>query len=48
MKHWPNLLILSAFALLTVAAWALANQPQSEPAWPSRVQGFSFQPFQKD
>jgi exo-beta-1,3-glucanase (GH17 family)/cellulose synthase/poly-beta-1,6-N-acetylglucosamine synthase-like glycosyltransferase len=48
MKHWPNLLILAAFTVLTVAAWALANQPQPEPAWPARVQGFSFQPFQKD
>jgi exo-beta-1,3-glucanase (GH17 family)/cellulose synthase/poly-beta-1,6-N-acetylglucosamine synthase-like glycosyltransferase len=48
MKHWSSLLILAAFAALTVAAWAFANQPTPEPPWPSRIQGFSFQPFQKD
>ena len=48
MKHWSSLLILAAFAALTVAAWAFANQPTPEPPWPSRIQGFSFQPYQKD
>ncbi|MCK7502105.1 MAG: hypothetical protein MZW92_78440 [Comamonadaceae bacterium] len=47
MKHWSSLLILAAFAALTVAAWAFANQPTPEPPWPSRIQGFSFQPYQK-
>jgi exo-beta-1,3-glucanase (GH17 family)/cellulose synthase/poly-beta-1,6-N-acetylglucosamine synthase-like glycosyltransferase len=48
MKYWSSLLILAAFAALTVAAWAFANQPTAEPAWPAKIQGFSFQPFQKD
>jgi exo-beta-1,3-glucanase (GH17 family)/cellulose synthase/poly-beta-1,6-N-acetylglucosamine synthase-like glycosyltransferase len=48
MKHWSSLLILAAFAALTVAAWAFANQPTPEPPWPSSIQGFSFQPYQKD
>jgi exo-beta-1,3-glucanase (GH17 family)/cellulose synthase/poly-beta-1,6-N-acetylglucosamine synthase-like glycosyltransferase len=47
MKYWSSLLILAAFAALTVAAWAFANRPAPEPAWPSQIQGFSFQPFQK-
>ena len=48
MKHWSSLLILAAFAALTVSAWAFANRPTSEPAWPAQIDGFSFQPFQKD
>ena len=47
-KKGSGLLIVAAFAALTVAAWGLANQPTSEPAWPRRIQGFAFQPFQKD
>jgi exo-beta-1,3-glucanase (GH17 family)/cellulose synthase/poly-beta-1,6-N-acetylglucosamine synthase-like glycosyltransferase len=47
MKHWSNLLILLGFATLTFAAWAFANQPSHEPAWPASIQGFSFQPYQK-
>ena len=27
-------------------AWALYNIPESEPAWPERIQGFAFSPFQ--
>ncbi len=26
--------------------WALINRPEQEPPWPSRIQGFSFSPFQ--
>ena len=48
MKHWSSLLILAAFAALTVSAWAFANRPTQEPAWPVEIDGFSFQPFQKD
>jgi exo-beta-1,3-glucanase (GH17 family)/cellulose synthase/poly-beta-1,6-N-acetylglucosamine synthase-like glycosyltransferase len=48
MKHWSSLLILAAFAALTVSAWAFANRPTPEPAWPAQIDGFSFQPFQKD
>ena len=47
MRKTPSLLIAATFAVLTVAVWGLANRPTPEPAWPSRVQGFSFQPFQK-
>jgi exo-beta-1,3-glucanase (GH17 family)/cellulose synthase/poly-beta-1,6-N-acetylglucosamine synthase-like glycosyltransferase len=47
MKHWSSLLILAAFAALTVAAWAFANRPEPEPAWPAQINGFAFQPFQK-
>ena len=48
MKHWFSLRIPAAFAALTVAARAFANQPMPEPPWPTPIQGFSFQPFQKD
>jgi exo-beta-1,3-glucanase (GH17 family)/cellulose synthase/poly-beta-1,6-N-acetylglucosamine synthase-like glycosyltransferase len=48
MKYWSSLLILAAFAALTVSAWAFANRPTPEPAWPTQIDGFSFQPFQKD
>jgi len=47
-KKGSGLVIVAAFATLTVAAWGLANQPTPEPAWPTRIQGFAFQPFQKD
>jgi exo-beta-1,3-glucanase (GH17 family)/cellulose synthase/poly-beta-1,6-N-acetylglucosamine synthase-like glycosyltransferase len=43
-----GLLIVAGFALLTVAIWGYANRPTAEPAWPSRIQGFAFQPYQKD
>ena len=43
-----GLLIVAGFALLTVAIWGYANRPTTEPAWPSRIQGFAFQPYQKD
>jgi exo-beta-1,3-glucanase (GH17 family)/cellulose synthase/poly-beta-1,6-N-acetylglucosamine synthase-like glycosyltransferase len=48
MKHISGLLIVALFALLTVAAWGLANRPTPEPAWPHTIQGFAFQPYQKD
>jgi exo-beta-1,3-glucanase (GH17 family)/cellulose synthase/poly-beta-1,6-N-acetylglucosamine synthase-like glycosyltransferase len=48
MKKLSGLLIVALFALLTVAAWGLANRPTSEPAWPRTIQGFAFQPYQKD
>jgi exo-beta-1,3-glucanase (GH17 family)/cellulose synthase/poly-beta-1,6-N-acetylglucosamine synthase-like glycosyltransferase len=47
MRKTPSLLIAATFAVLTIAVWGLANRPTAEPAWPGRVQGFSFQPFQK-
>ena len=48
MKRFSSLLILVAFAALTVASWAFANRPSPEPSWPRRIHGFSFQPYQKD
>ncbi|NJD30301.1 MAG: glycosyltransferase, partial [Gammaproteobacteria bacterium] len=47
MRKTPSLLIAAIFAVLTVAVWGYANRPTPEPAWPNRVQGFAFQPFQK-
>ena len=43
-----SLIIAAAFGAATVGAWAYANRPASEPAWPSRVQGFAFSPYQVD
>ena len=47
MNKTPSLLIAAAFAVLTVAVWGYANRSTPEPAWPAKVRGFSFQPFQK-
>jgi exo-beta-1,3-glucanase (GH17 family)/cellulose synthase/poly-beta-1,6-N-acetylglucosamine synthase-like glycosyltransferase len=47
MRKTPSLLIAATFAVLTIAIWGYANRPTPEPAWPAKVQGFSFQPFQK-
>ncbi len=43
--RWSGLLVAAIFAALTYAFWALLNQPASEPAWPSRIQGFAFSPY---
>jgi exo-beta-1,3-glucanase (GH17 family)/cellulose synthase/poly-beta-1,6-N-acetylglucosamine synthase-like glycosyltransferase len=40
-----NILIGIAVAVLTFSVWAYLNHPEQEPAWPSRVQGFSFSPM---
>lgn len=40
-----GILITLVIALLTVALWALLNQPSEEPPWPARIQGFSFSPL---
>ncbi|MCU0758955.1 MAG: glycosyltransferase [Steroidobacteraceae bacterium] len=44
--RWPSVLVAAAFAALTYAFWGFVNQPTSEPAWPSRIQGFAFSPYQ--
>ncbi|MEJ2157399.1 MAG: glycosyltransferase [Desulfobacteraceae bacterium] len=41
-----NAIIVLAVAFLAISAWALANRPEEEPPWPSRIMGFSFSPFQ--
>ncbi|MBK1708523.1 MULTISPECIES: glycosyltransferase [Marichromatium] len=48
MRRAGNFLIPILIALLTIAAWALLNQPDDEPPWPSRIQGFSFAPMHAD
>jgi exo-beta-1,3-glucanase (GH17 family)/cellulose synthase/poly-beta-1,6-N-acetylglucosamine synthase-like glycosyltransferase len=42
-----SFLIVTAFAALTLAAWALLNRPTPEPPWPTRIQGFAFSPYQE-
>jgi len=44
--RWPSFVVAAAFAVLTYAFWGFVNQPTSEPAWPSRIQGFAFSPYQ--
>lgn len=33
---------------LSVLMWGLLNQPEKEPPWPSKIQGFSFSPLHAD
>ncbi len=40
-----NILIYIAIAVISMSFWAMLNQPEIEPAWPSRIQGFSFSPM---
>ncbi|MFH1217003.1 MAG: glycosyltransferase [Pseudomonadota bacterium] len=40
-----NLLIAIAIAVISISMWALFNQPEDEPEWPDRIQGFSFSPL---
>ncbi|RJQ82206.1 MAG: glycosyltransferase [Desulfobacteraceae bacterium] len=40
-----NIITGVAVAILTFCIWAFMNQPEQEPAWPKRIQGFSFQPM---
>jgi exo-beta-1,3-glucanase (GH17 family)/cellulose synthase/poly-beta-1,6-N-acetylglucosamine synthase-like glycosyltransferase len=39
-----NIIIAVAIAAITISFWALVNQPETEPAWPDIIQGFSFSP----
>ncbi len=43
--HKSSFIIAVAITALTIMAWALYNQPETEPAWPERIQGFAFSPF---
>jgi hypothetical protein len=38
-------IIVVAIAAMVVSLWAFANRPEEEPAWSSRIQGFSFSPM---
>jgi exo-beta-1,3-glucanase (GH17 family) len=40
-----NILVAIAIAVIFSSMWALFNRPEHEPAWPNRIQGFSFSPF---
>ncbi|MGD8619358.1 MAG: glycosyltransferase [Gammaproteobacteria bacterium] len=40
-----NIIIAVAIAAITISFWALVNQPETEPAWPDIIQGFSFSPM---
>jgi exo-beta-1,3-glucanase (GH17 family)/cellulose synthase/poly-beta-1,6-N-acetylglucosamine synthase-like glycosyltransferase len=42
-----NIIIAAAIAAITISLWALVNSPESEPAWPAIIQGFSFSPMQE-
>ena len=46
--RWPSVVVAAAFAALTYAFWGFVNQPTAEPAWPSKIQGFAFSPYQAD
>jgi exo-beta-1,3-glucanase (GH17 family)/cellulose synthase/poly-beta-1,6-N-acetylglucosamine synthase-like glycosyltransferase len=46
--HKSSFIIAIAITALTIMAWALYNRPDSEPAWPERIQGFAFSPYQAD
>jgi len=48
MKKLSGFLIVVLFAMLTVAAWGYANRPTAEPELPRVINGFAFQPYQKD
>ncbi|MBU0673406.1 MAG: glycosyltransferase [Proteobacteria bacterium] len=41
-----NILIITAISIIFSGFWALLNRPEPEPAWPDRIQGFSFSPMQ--
>lgn len=40
-----NIIISLIITVLTIAFWALSNQPEDEPLWPETIQGFSFSPM---
>jgi exo-beta-1,3-glucanase (GH17 family)/cellulose synthase/poly-beta-1,6-N-acetylglucosamine synthase-like glycosyltransferase len=42
-----NILISIAVAVLTFSVWAYLNRPEQEPAWPTKIQGFSFSPMRE-
>lgn len=40
-----NFVVTIAVAMLTIALFALVNQPVQEPPWPDRIQGLAFSPY---
>lgn len=45
MKY-TSIIVAAIFAAMTFGLWAYINQPSDEPAWPKRIRGFSFSPYQ--
>jgi exo-beta-1,3-glucanase (GH17 family)/cellulose synthase/poly-beta-1,6-N-acetylglucosamine synthase-like glycosyltransferase len=43
-----NVTIAVAIATLSVILWAAINRPIPEPAWPAKINGFSFNPFRAE
>jgi exo-beta-1,3-glucanase (GH17 family)/cellulose synthase/poly-beta-1,6-N-acetylglucosamine synthase-like glycosyltransferase len=48
MNRSVNFIIPILIAVLTVSAWWILNRPNEEPAWPTRIQGFSFSPMRAE
>ncbi len=48
MNRSLSIIIPILIAGLTIALWAMMNQPSNEPPWPTRIQGYSFQPMRAD
>jgi len=46
--HKSSFIIAIAITALTIMAWAFYNHPETEPAWPERIQGFALSPYQAD
>ncbi len=44
----PNILITAFIALLTIGLWSLLDHAEDEPAWPQKIQGFSFSPMRAE
>jgi exo-beta-1,3-glucanase (GH17 family)/cellulose synthase/poly-beta-1,6-N-acetylglucosamine synthase-like glycosyltransferase len=42
-----NFIVIVSAAMLTVALFALFNQPTHEAPWPERIQGFAFSPYRE-
>jgi hypothetical protein len=43
-----NIFIAIAVAAVTYGLLAYMNRPEIEPAWPERIQGFSFSPMRAE
>jgi exo-beta-1,3-glucanase (GH17 family)/cellulose synthase/poly-beta-1,6-N-acetylglucosamine synthase-like glycosyltransferase len=48
MNRSVNFVIPILIAVLTISAWWILNRPNEEPAWPTRIQGFSFSPMRAE
>lgn len=48
MNRSLSIVIPILIAGLSIALWAMMNQPSNEPPWPKRIQGYSFQPMRAD